>query len=90
MVSKYKQLGLIENHSHFITDAYELQENDEKIRILKVANPHGEQDWKGKWSDHDPGWTDQYKEVFGYDNRLPGEFFIEFNHYLLLFESTCI
>ena len=49
MVSIYKQLGLIENHSHFITDAYELQENDEKIRILKVANPHRKQDWKGKW-----------------------------------------
>ena len=90
MVSRYRQLGLVKNHAHFITDAYHLSEQDEDIKILKVVNPHGTQDWKGKWSDHDPGWTDYYKQVFGYDNRLPGEFFIDFINYLLLFESTSI
>ena len=86
----YEDLGLVRNHAYFITDFYAFDGEDEKIRMLKVANPWANQKWQGKWSDDDDHWNEFYKEIFNFNNKLPGEFYISFHDYLKYFESTSI
>ena len=88
---RYKELGLVKNHAYFITSYYQFDnEDDMKIRVLKVANPHSTQKWKGKWSDTDDIWNEHYKEIFDFSSKLPGEFYISFHDYLRYFKSTSI
>ena len=85
--SKYEKVGLNKEQDYFITNLYQ---PDKKNKILKLSNPLGIQNWKGKWWDEDSSWDDYFKEIFDFDGRLPGEFFISFEDYLRYFEYTQI
>eukprot|EP01043_Picozoa_sp_COSAG02_P093237 COSAG02_NODE_29774_length_563_cov_0.989224_1_plen_129_part_10 len=45
------QMGLVLNHAYSLLDVWEGQRrNGERIKLLKLRNPWGEGEWKGKWS----------------------------------------
>lgn len=45
--------GIMTGHAYGIIDVFELVNNEKnKIhRILRIRNPWGKMEWKGKWSD---------------------------------------
>ena len=46
--------GIMTGHAYGIIDVFELDNPEiNKIhRILRIRNPWGKMEWKGKWSDH--------------------------------------
>ena len=60
------------------------------FKLLKVANPHAEQNWKGRWSDNDENWDDRYRNIADFENKRHGEFFIDIDDFLKYFEHSSI
>lgn len=88
--------GIIGGHAYALLDAFEIpdpdMENPRKVhRIMKVRNPHGNGEWKGKWADvpmsdemdnHSEA-IDKYLESLPEDERIvigenDGEFFMNY------------
>ena len=67
--------------------------DNKKLRILKIYNPWAWFEWKGKFNDNDnESWNKipQLKELVGYNNNDDGIFFMEFSDYYKKFHSTYI
>ncbi|KAG9106318.1 hypothetical protein FRC07_008876, partial [Ceratobasidium sp. 392] len=73
--------GLHTLHAYSILDALEVAGK----RFLRIRNPWGESEWKGRWSDGSKEWTSEWlarlpelKHKFGDD----GEFLMEYSDFL--------
>ena len=49
-----------------------------KDRVIKLRNPWGKGEWKGKWSDNDKRWTQELREKMNHKSKNDGIFFIDF------------
>ena len=49
--------GISGSHAYTILSHYELKTNRGKVRLLKVRNPWGTEEYKGPWSDSSRLWT---------------------------------
>jgi hypothetical protein len=47
-ISSTTELGIITNHTYGILEVREVQ----NLKLLRIRNPWGEGEWKGRWSDH--------------------------------------
>ena len=85
------QMGLILNHAYALLDVWEGQRRSgEKIRLLKLRNPWGEGEWKGKWKAGCTQWDTLPRELhqqLGYVNQNDGTFFMTFEDFYLFFEK---
>jgi hypothetical protein len=81
------QYGLVEGHAYTLISAKELEHNGETHRLLKIRNPWGSKEWKGKWSDQSDMWTEELKEKLAYSNQNDGIFWIEFHDFCSVFED---
>jgi len=53
-----KGVGLVSDHAYSVISAYEVDhKGGQKLRLLKLRNPWGHQEWTGDWSDESPKWT---------------------------------
>ena len=59
-----KHLGILSTHSYTILDAQEVEVSGKgksrikrKERILKLSNPWGKYEWKGRWSEFSDVWN---------------------------------
>ena len=56
-----KHMGLISKHSYTILETHEVilstKKGKKKERILKLSNPWGKYEWKGKWSESSDVWN---------------------------------
>ena len=43
-----EKVGLFSSHAYTLIGAYDCGKN---IRLLKIRNPHGANEWTGKWND---------------------------------------
>jgi len=63
----------VRDHAHTAPEAGEVTYKDEPLRILKVRNPRGSQEWNGAWSDGSKEWTAQVmkelNDTFGDDGE---------------------
>ena len=57
--------------------AHQVKVGGEKVRLLKLRNPHGHVEWEGDWSDNSPLWTPALKNQVGFKDEDDGIFFIE-------------
>jgi len=85
------KMGLITNHSYTIIDAEEVYGPDgKKIRLLKIRNPWGSNEWTGDWSDDSPKWTPELKKLLKFEKELDGTFWMDYNDFLKFYTSTHI
>ena len=90
--------GLVANHAFTIISAHEAILNNaytnncnKLVRLLRIRNPWGYEEWKGAWSDNSKEWDDNAKKAFGeYNNADDGTFFIEYGDFLNYFNYTQI
>lgn len=43
--------GIMTGHAYGLIDVFEITSEIRTHRLLRVRNPWGEMEWKGKWSD---------------------------------------
>ena len=57
--------------------------------MVRIRNPWGSEDFKGKWSDGSSEWTEKFKSEVEYENnKKDGIFFMEINDYKMQVEET--
>ena len=73
-----KAMGLLVYHSYALLDVKEIQLKDGKQeRLIKLKNPWGWHEWKGKWGDSSPCWTPQLiKEIDYIPKKKDGIFWM--------------
>lgn len=85
------KMGLITNHAYSIIDTEILHDKHEKeIRLIKVRNPWGTNEWLGDWSDHSKKWTDQFKQTVKLKQKEDGIFWICYEDFIRFYTSTHI
>lgn len=83
--------GIISGHAFTIISAHEAWIRNKLVRLLRIRNPWGYQEWNGPWSDGSPEWDYDAKKAFGeYINQDDGTFFIEYSDYIENFLETQI
>lgn len=67
--------GILSGHAYGLNDVFEIEdpdmENPRKThRLLRVRNPWGHTEWKGKWSDNSEEMDKHYDKLEAYVNEL--------------------
>jgi hypothetical protein len=53
-----RQVGLSANHAYSIVDAREVtQTSGDRVKLVRIRNPHGQGEWNGEWSDTSSQWA---------------------------------
>jgi Ca2+-binding EF-hand superfamily protein len=85
-VEEESPLGILQNHAYGVMQIHEIRGN----RLLRVRNPWGSHEWKGRWSDGAKEWTPQLQQelhaVFGDD----GSFFMCFDDFCQQFNRLYV
>jgi len=82
-------LGLVSEHAFSLITAKEEVISSKNVRLLKIRNPWGFREWKGRWSDKSPEWTPEAKKKFGVQKDADdGTFWMDFNDYIKYFVSV--
>ncbi|KAL1514592.1 hypothetical protein AB1Y20_003686 [Prymnesium parvum] len=50
-------------------------------RMLRLRTFHGYSEWRGKWSDDDPGWTNRLRNMMQYSDSNDGTFWMSFDDF---------
>jgi len=59
----YSNDGLIAAHAYTVLDSLELKDTsgNSVVKLLKIRNPWGREEYNGPWNDNDSRWTDHYR-----------------------------
>uniref|UniRef100_A0A3P8NU39 Calpain catalytic domain-containing protein n=1 Tax=Astatotilapia calliptera TaxID=8154 RepID=A0A3P8NU39_ASTCA len=83
--------GLVNGHAYSITGVTKVELNGSKVRLVRVMNPWGQQEWNGKWSDKSDLWDKVSPEVkkkcFNHDD---GEFWMQMEDFCSYFAYVSI
>lgn len=83
------KLGLVSNHSYTIIDVAEITDNlGKKIRLLKIRNPWGGNEWTGDWSDKSSKWTPEIKKLLNFNDEDDGTFWMCYEDFCRFYTST--
>ena len=90
--SDLREVGIIDAHAYSLLEANPIvTEEKQKVRLLKLRNPWGFEEWNGDWSDHDDkNWTESLKKRMNFRAKDDGVFFIDFENYLGYYYNTTI
>jgi calpain-15 len=80
----------MDSHAYSLVGCYDLRNGDTRIRLVKIRNPWGLQEWHGDWSDSSPLWTPELMQQVNMEAKEDGVFFISFQDYLRFFYITSI
>ena len=82
--------GLISGHSFELLGIYEVESDGEIVRLVKLRNPWGYEDWTGDWSKHSDLWTREVREQLDCDLDEDGEFYMSFEDFVTEYKRTSI
>ncbi|XP_007936999.1 calpain-13 [Orycteropus afer afer] len=70
--------GLVSCHAYTVTGAEQIQYRKGWEEIIRLWNPWGKTEWRGRWSDGSQEWqeTHDHRKVQLYENKEDGEFWI--------------
>ena len=90
--SDMKDAGIIDAHAYSLLEAAPIvTEDKQKVRLLKLRNPWGFEEWNGDWSDKDnKNWTSSLRKRLNFEAKDDGVFFIDFENYLGYYYNTTI
>jgi calpain-15 len=78
--------GIVQGHTYSIISVHEFMQS--KVRLLKLRNPWGHQEWNGDWCDDSPLWTPQMKAEIELIEKDDGVFWIPHGDFMRRFESA--
>jgi len=86
----FKSVGLSCDHTYSLLSAIELIHKGRTLRLLKLRDPWGIQNWTGNWSKTSPLWSKQLKRQLNYSSTDEAIFYIEYKDYIKYFTHTII
>jgi hypothetical protein len=90
-VNYLAKMGLITNHAYTVIDTAVVSEPKGNIvKLLKIRNPWGTNEWLGDWSDKSNKWTPEIKEMLKYENAEDGTYWMAFDDFTKFYTSTHI
>jgi len=91
-LNKNEKAGLVSDHSYAILGAFEVPHpnNEGTVKLVKLRNPWGRQEWMGDWSDKSSLWTPELRKLLQVEAKDDGIFFIGFKDYMNYYRSTTI
>lgn len=88
-LSNLTRVGLIPNHAYTIIDVATVSDiKGNTIKLLKIRNPWGTNEWTGDWSDRSTKWTAEYKKLLNHDVAEDGTFWINYTDFLKYYTCT--
>ena len=85
------RLGLITNHAYTVINTAVLRKNNgSEIKLLKMMNTWGTNEWVGDWSDTSSKWTQEFKKEVGLEPKEDGIFWMSYEDYLQFYTTTHI
>jgi len=84
--------GLVPNHAYSLIDVLDvLDAGGDRVRLLKIRNPHAKDKWQGNWSDASHLWTPELRARVGCAQATEdGMFFMGYGDFLKWFERCTI
>lgn len=70
--------GIILGHAYTVLSVYEFKHNSKDVRLLKLRNPWGNNEWNGAWSDKSELWTPKLRQLCDLSDKDDGIFCIPF------------
>ena len=84
------KIGLLTNHAYPIIDTAILRQNTTEIKLLKIKNPWGTNEWNGDWSENSGKWTENFRKNVGYEEKEKGVFWMAYEDFIQFYTSTHI
>eukprot|EP00163_Fabomonas_tropica_P007978 TRINITY_DN175_c0_g3_i1.p1 TRINITY_DN175_c0_g3~~TRINITY_DN175_c0_g3_i1.p1 ORF type:complete len:872 (-),score=214.61 TRINITY_DN175_c0_g3_i1:462-3077(-) len=81
-------MGILQNHAYGIMDVVEA--GPDRAKLLRIRNPWGATEWKGRWSDGSRQWTKKIKQELDYEFGDDGTFWICFEDFCKYFSKIYI
>eukprot|EP00127_Corallochytrium_limacisporum_P006475 Clim_evm6s229 gene=Clim_evmTU6s229 len=87
---KMAQLGIITCHAYTLLNVHSF--NKGKIKLVELRNPHGDNEWKGDWSDDSPIWKKHpnIAKKVKMQKANDGRFFMAYKDFLNVFTSVAV
>ncbi|XP_046332983.2 calpain-A-like isoform X2 [Haliotis rufescens] len=83
--------GLIGAHAYSLNQTATVTRfNGKVVRLIRIRNPHGTNEWKGKWSDRSPEWQTLPEGGNLRRDRDDGEFWMSLEDFMSNFTQTTI
>jgi hypothetical protein len=80
--------GMVSNHYYTVVKCVDLDFTGGNFKLLKVRNPWGNGEWKGKWSDNDPVWKNpEVKTIIPHEKEDNGAFWMDFEDFKKYFKG---
>ena len=84
------KMGLLTNHAYNIIDTVTLKQNSAEVKLLKIRNLWGTNEWKGDWSDNSGKWTENFKRTVKLEKKEDGIFWMAYEDFIQFYTSTHI
>ncbi|KAJ0061642.1 hypothetical protein NL108_005750 [Boleophthalmus pectinirostris] len=82
IVNSIRANGLVNAHAYSVTKVTEVYHRGSKVKLVRVLNPWGQQEWNGDWSDNSPLWNQVSREDRAKCEKDDnGEFWIELEQF---------
>ena len=85
--------GLVSSHAYTILDVQEVhiatKKGKKKEKILKLSNPWGKYEWKGRWSDYSDVWSQELRQQLQFEKADDGKFWISIEDFVESFGQVC-
>ena len=79
----YAEQGLVDGHAYTVTGM------DEKLKLIRIRNPYGADEWNGDWSDTSNKWKtidNETKKRLNFVKKNDGEFWMSFQDCVLNYD----
>ncbi|EGR31956.1 hypothetical protein IMG5_099180 [Ichthyophthirius multifiliis] len=81
-----QKMGIVKAHAYSLLSAYDLDIGGNDVKLLKLRNPWGDGEWKGKWNDNDEDLmklNEENQRKIGFvQNSRDGTFFIQWEDFI--------
>jgi hypothetical protein len=78
-VEKDRGQGILAGHAYSVLDVRDTRAG---IKLLRIRNPWGQGEWKGRWADYSKEWTRDIKKELNYEFSDDGTFWIQWEDFI--------
>jgi len=82
--------GIVDGHAYSVLEVLEVPGTCGTERLVKLRNPWGDGEWRGRWNDHSCAWNEEAKELANLEDCDDGAFWMEFSDFEAYYTCAAI